>query len=387
MELLRVVHLSTSTQGGAGIAAQRLNSGLLNLGVDSRIVTIGTIKQLLPSTNSFNYIFYKIISKFFTFLNLLYSKKSFFSIYSASITEFELNDIGDPKNTILHIHNWLNLLNLKQLTRFANSGYKLVFTFHDERLITGGCHSSMECPLIGSCSACPSKSKFIQRQIRRNLRKQQEFFQKHQANYVVISPSNWLKIRAQTFGSIHDSSIVQIPNYFSFPKNLDLKYSNRFLDTHLKIGIASVDPFNYIKGGDFVKIISQASVKESLNIELVFMKDFETNNTFWSNIDVLLVPSLSENSPNVIYEAAENYVPVIATPVGGIPELMWPELDLLFSPTLPGLAKTLLTMRELVVKPDFTRKLKQKHDHFGKVNESIIGLHLDLYQELLNLDT
>jgi glycosyltransferase involved in cell wall biosynthesis len=49
---------------------------------------------------------------------------------------------------------------------------------------------------------------------------------------------------------------------------------------------------------------------------------------FWQEIDFLLVPSIIDNSPNVIHEAKIRKIPVIATQVGGITELIDPEFDI-----------------------------------------------------------
>jgi glycosyltransferase involved in cell wall biosynthesis len=48
----------------------------------------------------------------------------------------------------------------------------------------------------------------------------------------------------------------------------------------------------------------------------------DKNETFWNLIDYLLVPSVLDNSPNVIHEAKILGIPVIATKVGGIGELL-----------------------------------------------------------------
>ncbi len=46
-------------------------------------------------------------------------------------------------------------------------------------------------------------------------------------------------------------------------------------------------------------------------------------NELFKNHDILIVPSLCfENSPMVIYEAMQNATPIIASKIGGIPELV-----------------------------------------------------------------
>ena len=48
---------------------------------------------------------------------------------------------------------------------------------------------------------------------------------------------------------------------------------------------------------------------------------------FYSSIDILLVLSRMDNSPNVIHEAHSVGIPVIATKIGGISELLNDEYD------------------------------------------------------------
>jgi hypothetical protein len=54
---------------------------------------------------------------------------------------------------------------------------------------------------------------------------------------------------------------------------------------------------------------------------------------------LVVMPSLQENSPNVVYECLEHGIPFIASAVGGVPELVEP--GALFEPTATGLADVL----------------------------------------------
>ena len=61
------------------------------------------------------------------------------------VVEKNLKKFGAPHETIFHIHNWFNLINLMELRKLLDLGYGVVFTLHDQRLFTGGCHYSLNC--------------------------------------------------------------------------------------------------------------------------------------------------------------------------------------------------------------------------------------------------
>jgi hypothetical protein len=64
---------------------------------------------------------------------------------------------------------------------------------------------------------------------------------------------------------------------------------------------------------------------------------------------LVVMPSLQENSPNVVYECLEHGIPFIASAVGGVPELVVPEV--LFEPTAAGLEGALKRVLDRGVVP------------------------------------
>lgn len=73
---------------------------------------------------------------------------------------------------------------------------------------------------------------------------------------------------------------------------------------------------------------------------------------------ILVVPSRAESFPYIVLEAAAAAVPMIATRVGGIPEIFGPEADALIPPDSPGtLAETIKTALKT---PPATARLRER---------------------------
>lgn len=70
---------------------------------------------------------------------------------------------------------------------------------------------------------------------------------------------------------------------------------------------------------------------------VVFAGQVRDVQPFYAMADVFVLPSLSEGSPNVLLEAMAARVPVVATSVGGVPEIVQHEASaLLVSPQMPA---------------------------------------------------
>jgi len=147
----------------------------------------------------------------------------------------------------------------------------------------------------------------------------------------LIAPSQWI------FDEFSKSSVAKIFNVEVIPNvqgNLKFRNKRKPNLSVVRLGYASKYSKSWIKGFDLLQSLIEESKRFGIKFEFIYMNDFEDSefisSRFWSEIDFLLVPSRMDNSPNVIHEAKINGVPVIASDVGGIGELLSSETDILF---------------------------------------------------------
>jgi glycosyltransferase involved in cell wall biosynthesis len=387
----RVIHLSTGHEGGAGLAARRLNSGLNNYGVDS---TFGALKnpKYIVGENEFSIsrkLWQRLISGLLIRLQKLVSSKVLFSLISLNVLNFRrIKNLGSPDNTILHFHNWYNLVSQKEILRLNKRGYPIVLTLHDERFFTGGCHYAFECKRFKTdCSECPELAPQINRLPSKNISSTIKLLPKSNSNLAFVAPSQWLKGEALSSRLLKDQKVVFIPNTLGIPtKKVDSPRHNLGdIQAVLKIGIASMDKSSYIKGGDITAEIEAEISSSNLQIEMIYLNQIEDQNSkreFWDKIDYLLVASRAENSPNVIHEAKNFGIPVIASDIGGISELLHKDFDI-------AIPKENINSRKIFELLAGLRSLKHASnaadmkESFTHYVEGSIESHKNLYLSLL----
>ncbi|MFC1622523.1 glycosyltransferase family 4 protein [Patescibacteria group bacterium] len=151
--------------------------------------------------------------------------------------------------------------------------------------------------------------------------------------------SNWLKNRARKFG--YKKEISLIPNGVKFQEKKEYsgfqKKNGRIILTVSRLveknGVG--DLINAISKLDNVvlKIIGNGSerkkmeklvnnLKISNRVAFLGNKNYTETQNYYSQVNIFCRPSLSEGFGNVFIEAMANQVPVIATPVGGIPDFL-----------------------------------------------------------------
>lgn len=404
---VKILHLTTSKSGGAGVAAMRLAEAQ---GRDARMeVRVQSPRDESVSNSEISKREINAIkSKILTGFQQAIVKNEFEFVSPMSVSRLDWKRIEHYGPDIIHIHNWYNFLNLEDINRLLSHN-KVVFTAHDERLLTGGCHITFGCGQYEqSCMSCP-QVRFVPQVISRSARKSHQtlFFSK---NYSIISPSNWLAKKFQIAPFINpltqikvipniipyepkiESTVIQRKNFrFLFvtasatssnkglPEVLDAIYRLSQLNVELKfeLHIAGVERLSGLTNVPNLEVFC-----------LGFLNEIEMKCQYQES-DALIVASKSENSPNVIPEAQFRDVLVIAHNIGGIPETIEDDKSgLLYEPGKRTLLSCLQTFVDFSVEErgEILKSAREaamlRHDQSWILDQTF-----NLYLELLKRDS
>ncbi len=328
--MVKVLHIASGSTGGARLAAERLSIYQSRHGIESSIFP----NQDFPIQGNFLDF---LLGKGFTFTQALLTKEKFgvFSTFSSS--RINLEQIRDEFFDIIHIHNWFNVINLQDIAKLEKLA-PLVFTLHDERMITGGCHYTFSCTNYeDNCNSCPGIK--AGRQLVKQKRIELENIFYGLGNYGVITPSAWIKDKAKSQAIIKNSQVTQtIPNIIDFPYDFNVKSWNNTMVRRITFIAADVD--EDVKGFDIlVEALSMLhNDGEKFHLDIIGKK---TKNTFiefphkihgYLNSDQMrallrnnglcVIPSKLDNLPSTGIEAILAGNILVVTETGGLPELI-----------------------------------------------------------------
>ena len=320
--MIKVSHFNASFSGGAAIASRQLSSSLIRSGINSELFyTSGP--QSLDSNFRLNLsLVERAKNKIATGINFLINDDPFFSLTSNSSAIKCIEN--KAKTSIVHIHNFYNLLSARALHSIMQKSQSIVLTAHDQRFITGGCHYSLDCAGFKTgCLKCPIAPALLSNKVKQNF----DYVRKSRRVPIrLIAPSRWL----------FDLMVHSLPNeLFTFhhiENVLDYESANletnRFRKGQIRIGFAAAQRHSFVKGTDIANQIFWMSGIDSSYFRLLKPSHFNFDmDAFWNSIDILFVPSRIDNQPNVIVEAHIRGIPVIASSVGGIPEQLFEGFD------------------------------------------------------------
>jgi glycosyltransferase involved in cell wall biosynthesis len=338
----RILHIASSFAGGAGTAARRVVEAQRSIGLDSRLVALTGGASNLKSFESFLEVgtFQKIQSKILTVLQaqLVQNSDNLMTPLSLSAMPRIMDLIKDFD--IINLHATYNVLNADGIRLIARR-LPTVVTLHDQRFFTGGCHYSWDCHgYMLDCTNCPQVNRPFRFLPRQALQTADDYL-KLLKNIAFVSPSRWLANIALSSRLLNQARISIIPN--PIPSNDVSEKDNRGLErleSVLRIGFISKNLNNPYKGLDtLVKAIE--SIKASRTVQLclfgsgqvpitsgqfeIVQSEFESDDERVSAIrscDVVIVPSRQDNYPSVIGECLVLGIPVIASNVGGIREII-----------------------------------------------------------------
>ena len=336
----RVLHLATSLGGGAGIATRRIVQAQIDYGMNSRLSAVNQSGAKLANHEKIieRSELAKLTSKSLTLIQTKVMQKSDLLVtpFSANTVKNWQTVIGDAE--IIHIHAFYNLLNVGLLSQLSELA-PIVVTLHDQRFFTGGCHYSGDCEGYKlNCAQCPQlRSAFhniTSEQLATSVRTLSKILK-----LKIISPSHWLANIAEGSAALagHSVDVISnpVPEIFKPARNANLAIGGP-----LRIGFISENLNNPYKGLS-VLIAALENLPTSFQAEIKFIgtgsipqvnrnfriskEHLENSNDIANAIrtcDVVVVPSLQDNSPSVISESLMCGIPVIGSRVGGITEIM-----------------------------------------------------------------
>lgn len=400
MNELKVLHLSTSMYGGAGSAATRLHLALVDSKVDSWIV-FRERSNVLQSLHFDYKIFDQLLGKALTMISKYITKKPYSMVTPYSRNMISKARIKKIAPDVIHIHNWFNLLN-EEMIAWLIKNYSVVFTLHDSRIYTGGCHYSFDCRgFCQSCKNCPATKIGLGITTRSTVRMKRAL--NANVDYHVISPSIWLLREIQEAKLLPQGIPISVvrnvidwdaseldtleeepaKNKFLFIA-ADLSNSNKGLGLLLRSLAQSIFNSNdfqlVIVGRVSKKIIPPSDLR--IRLEFTGELDREKLDTHIKNATLLIVPSIADNLPSVIAEAQFAGTPVLATNVGGIPDLISDgNTGFLCSPNQTSIRDALVRFKNCsnIVQIRMNAKNAAIERHSPK---KIVSEHLHIYRTL-----
>jgi glycosyltransferase involved in cell wall biosynthesis len=360
---LKVVHLSTSDKGGAGIAAMRLHKELLRQGIDSHIITkyrLGPhVKNHYVFSESYKARFVEKLKKYALYkigkdkpYEMRISEKHLknrpqgFEYFSFPFSDLKVEEHPILKaSDIIHLH-WISEGFINYSSFFKNLTKKLVWTLHDMNPFTGGCHHSDNCEKYrNECRKCPQLQNTIDESYSLKMQRLKEDALKRIVNeqLKVVTPSKWLGAKSLEstlfkrfkhfcipngidasifFGS--DKKTAREKLYLPLDKKIILFVSNEV--SNKRKGIFLLErALNLLPDNNKVVLCTLGHKAVKLNtgftqFALNYISDESEIALAYSAADVFVLPSMAENFPNTICESLVCNTPVVAFNVGGIPE-------------------------------------------------------------------
>jgi glycosyltransferase involved in cell wall biosynthesis len=349
---VRIVHL---TQTG-GIAT-RLHAGLLRLGQDSQMF-VGqkrtmdpTITLFVPPGDLLSRLRRRVRARRIATDFARYGDSQVFELFSDDRTRHGATFLRQlPRGDIYNIHTMIDLVDYQAFFRAVPRRAPVVRTLHDMNFFTGGCHQDAGCGKhVTGCGACPQLGAVAEGDLSRRIwaRKRDALAGVSPARLHLVAPSRWIAAEARRSPLVGRFPVTVIPLgidtdiFRPLPKNM----ARAVLGVPQNAGavLLVADPvdrrnkgftplvealegmsgkhnsFLIIAGGGVVP--AEARVPHT---HLGYVQQERFMPLVYSAADVLAVPSLQENLPQVVLEAMACGLPVVGSDVGGIPDMVRP---------------------------------------------------------------
>ena len=352
---LRIATFSTLDHGGAGIGSQRRVEALRGVGIDAHIHCVlkktnkSYVHQLPIKKSLSRDLDLKTLRKIWYGAVVLTDKEHSSlkdrELFSKPVSIVNFRDLGPvfDEADIVHLHWVSGLFDYHHADILSDK--PVAWTLADMNAFTGGCHYSEGCTNYrNECRDCPLLKPG-------STLAHEAWEQKRDAyskikNLHIICPSQWLADCARESSLLGDREIEVITNAMPVghfrPTNKLVARRRLGLPLDKRLIVFGADNLgNRRKGGDILaislkKLIANGQAKDveglffgAANLKvgvpthnMGYIADPEKLSLIYAAADVFAFPSREDNAPLTVPEALLSATPVVAFPVGNVPELV-----------------------------------------------------------------
>lgn len=310
---LAVAHFNFSATGGPGLVATTLNRELMEMGVSSELFSNGNF-SLRNQPLSFPLLSLSAVADDLLIRNPSWpSPVTLLRNNRTSLVEWP----ALSRHHVVHLHWTHGFLSLDEIEEISNP---VVWTLHDMRPLTGGCHQKLGCERYEyDCTSCPAVRPMFRRMVERQ-RLQINKFARAKSDLLFIAPTSWMKKELvagyphleDRIRVIHHAVSVKTPSEklvsIDFPKSQSqsqkkIAVIGGLYDSALK-GLTNIQPL-LVELSKKSRVTVVGQVKSRLPgvhylqpmTRLKFLD-------FLDSQDAILIPSLGESFSLVAFEAA-----------------------------------------------------------------------------------
>jgi glycosyltransferase involved in cell wall biosynthesis len=339
---MKVVHVTLSLTGGAGIACRRLHAALREAGIDSRIRT--AIGEPAPGVTLWQKREWLWRARLDRLPTARYRHRRIFAWWSNNwLPSSLLRSVVRERPDVIHLHwigdGWVSPHEI------AGCPIPIVWTMHDTWAATGGCHYPAACGRFSNaCGACPQLGSTNGDDLSaRNFRRKAAAWRG--GRLAIVSPSGWmdrLAARGATRDCRHEVIANGVDHRRFSPGDRQAARARLGLADHetAVLVFSSGDLSDERKGTALAAAAIESARREAGDVRVIvagggwlpgiggaavsagrITAESELVSLF-NAADALVLPSLQDNLPNTAVEAMACGCPVLAFAVGGIADVV-----------------------------------------------------------------
>ena len=329
------------TRGGAAVAASRLAAGLVRAGQQ--------VTRIVQSADGQPHA-WNTLCLSDTLPDKVARRAGANFWLDASVTFRLRRALSSLAPDFINIHNLHSANWPMALARVCAEYAPVIWSLHDMWSFTGRCAYSDACRKyeVGCDAACPTPAEYpaLEPALIAAAWRQRKAVLADAPAMVAVTDSHWLAAAAKQ-GLWRNHRVEAIPNGVPLdvyrlmqraearqqlglnPQGIALLVAAQRLDNRHKGVALLAEALRHVRHRPLTLMIQghgEFSVEDS-SIEVVplgFIADEARRVLVYNAVDALVHPAINDNSPLVVLEAMACGTPVIAFPIGGVPELVRP---------------------------------------------------------------